>query len=194
MPTPILYDYDANYMTHHDTTRLTNTVQYKTRHDKTFQSFSINDNTRQTIKDKTTKYKTRQDKTTKYVQTTTPPRLDSKHSCPSGLRGPSQERLSRDAWVRIPPDAFCFFRPQLPPLTTHTDEQSTRHVDLTHKKRRGCSSDGRAFVSHTRGKGIDTPHLHFTDLDDDSTPGHQAKLQLPNSPPVILTVHAHACF
>ena len=29
-----------------------------------------------------------------------------KHSCPSGLRGPSQERLSRDAWVRTPPDAF----------------------------------------------------------------------------------------
>ena len=31
---------------------------------------------------------------------------DRKHSCPSGLRGPSQERLSRDAWVRTPPDAF----------------------------------------------------------------------------------------
>ena len=29
-----------------------------------------------------------------------------KHSCPSGLRGPSQERISRDAWVRTPPDAF----------------------------------------------------------------------------------------
>ena len=29
-----------------------------------------------------------------------------KHSCPSGLRGPSQERLSQDAWVRTPPDAF----------------------------------------------------------------------------------------
>ena len=32
-----------------------------------------------------------------------------KHSCPSGLRGPSQERLSKDAWVRIPPDAFLLF-------------------------------------------------------------------------------------
>ena len=30
----------------------------------------------------------------------------SKHSCPSGLRGSYQERLSRDAWVRTPPDAF----------------------------------------------------------------------------------------
>ena len=26
---------------------------------------------------------------------------------------------------------------------------------------RECSSDGRAFVSHTKGKGIDTPHFHF---------------------------------
>ena len=26
---------------------------------------------------------------------------------------------------------------------------------------RGCSSDGRAFASHARGKGIDTPHLHI---------------------------------
>ena len=29
-----------------------------------------------------------------------------KHSCPSGLRGSTQDRLSRDAWVRTPPDAF----------------------------------------------------------------------------------------
>ena len=149
-------------------------------------------NTRQ---DKTTKYKKRQDKTTKYVQTTTPPRLDSKHSCPSGLRGPSQERLSRDAWVRIPPDAFCFlFRQMRHTMMRPWSEEPTRHVLSWHTKRRGCSSDGRAFVSHTRGKGIDTPHLHFTALDADTTPGHQAKLQLPNSPPVILTVHAHACF
>ena len=28
------------------------------------------------------------------------------------------------------------------------------------KEGRGCSSDGRAFASHARGKGIDTPHLH----------------------------------
>ena len=28
------------------------------------------------------------------------------------------------------------------------------------KKIRGCSSYGRAFASHARGKGIDTPHLH----------------------------------
>ena len=34
-----------------------------------------------------------------------------KHSCPSGLRGPSQERLSEDAWVRIPPDAFQLVKP-----------------------------------------------------------------------------------
>ena len=32
------------------------------------------------------------------------------HSCPSGLRGPSQERLSQDAWVRTPPDAFLVKR------------------------------------------------------------------------------------
>ena len=37
-------------------------------------------------------------------------RYIEKHSCPSGLRGPSQERLSRDAWVRTPPDAFLFCR------------------------------------------------------------------------------------
>ena len=29
------------------------------------------------------------------------------------------------------------------------------------EKERECSSDGRAFVSHTKGKGIDTPHFHF---------------------------------
>ena len=29
-------------------------------------------------------------------------------------------------------------------------------------KERGCSSDGRAFASHARGKGIDTPHLHYS--------------------------------
>ena len=29
------------------------------------------------------------------------------------------------------------------------------------KSKRGCSSDGRAFASHARGKGIDTPHLHI---------------------------------
>ena len=28
------------------------------------------------------------------------------------------------------------------------------------RKVRGCSSYGRAFASHARGKGIDTPHLH----------------------------------
>ena len=120
--------------------------------------------------------KTRQQNKTKYVQTTTLPRLDSKHSCPSGLRGPSQERLSRDAWVRIPPDAFCFF----PSTTRHSEDAPliqkslpTRDVDLWHTKRRGCSSDGRAFVSHTRGKGIDTPHLHFTDHADTRPPGHE---------------------
>ncbi|ELP85994.1 hypothetical protein EIN_256760 [Entamoeba invadens IP1] len=26
---------------------------------------------------------------------------------------------------------------------------------------RGCSSFGRAFASHAKGKGIDTPHLHY---------------------------------
>ena len=133
--------------------------------------------------------KIRQDKIRKYVQTTTQPRLDSKHSCPSGLRGPSQERLSRDAWVRIPPDAFCFL-PMRHTMMLPWSEEPTRHVDLWHTKRRGCSSDGRAFVSHTRGKGIDTPHLHFIDL---TTPRLQATR--PNSTRgVILTVHTHACF
>ena len=67
-----------------------------------------------------------------------------KHSCPSGLRGPSQERLSRDAWVRTPPDAFLRKR------------ISGRGIDI----KGGCSSNGRAFASHVKGKGIDTPHLH----------------------------------
>ena len=146
-------------------------IQYKTRHDKTWQK---NNTIQYNTKDLKTKqyntfdfsilFKTSQATTTPPVQTTTLPRLDSKHSCPSGLRGPSQERLSGDAWVRIPPDAFCFF----PSTTRHSEDAPliqkslpTRDVDLWHTKRRGCSSDGRAFVSHTRGKGIDTPHLHF---------------------------------
>lgn len=178
----------------HDTTRLTNTVQDKTWQDLTKKQY----NTIQKIwKQNNTILLTfqsfsRQDNKTKYVQTTTLPRLDSKHSCPSGLRGPSQERLSRDAWVRIPPDAFCFF----PSTTRHSEDAPliqkslpTRDVDLWHTKRRGCSSDGRAFVSHTRGKGIDTPHLHFTDHADTRphTTGHRPW-------GVILTVHTHACF
>ena len=73
-----------------------------------------------------------------------------KHSCPSGLRGPSQERLSRDAWVRTPPDAF---------LRKRIRRQGSKESKEI-KEGRGCSSDGRAFASHARGKGIDTPHLH----------------------------------
>ena len=76
--------------------------------------------------------------------------INKKHSCPSGLRGPSQERLSRDAWVRTPPDAFLFRKKK------EKEGQEKR----SRKKERGCSSDGRAFASHARGKGIDTPHLH----------------------------------
>lgn len=143
-----------------------------------------------------------------------------KHRCPSGLRGSSQERLLKNAWVRTPPDAFYFFysyfysitlvffslsyvllsqfyltcflsllcflfspsslSPPTPPTplsplsplslfflffglyTTCTSiflfflrDFFLSYVD------RGCSSDGRAFASHARGKGIDTPHLHF---------------------------------
>ena len=55
--------------------------------------------------------------------------LTTKHSCPSGLRGPSQERLSRDAWVRIPPDAFCFFPTAAPSI----DDTHRRAVDETRR-------------------------------------------------------------
>ena len=77
-----------------------------------------------------------------------------KHSCPSGLRGPSQERLSRDAWVRTPPDAFL--RKRIEGTNGSNEEMSNDILRVV----RGCSSDGRAFASHARGKGIDTPHLH----------------------------------
>ena len=77
-----------------------------------------------------------------------------KHSCPSGLRGPSQERLSRDAWVRTPPDAFL--RKRIEGTNGSNKEMSNDILRVV----RGCSSDGRAFASHARGKGIDTPHLH----------------------------------
>ena len=159
-------DWPIQYKTRHDKKQY-NAIQYKRFENNTIQYFWLFN----PFQDKT-----RQQNKTKYVQTTTLPRLDSKHSCPSGLRGPSQERLSRDAWVRIPPDAFCFF----PSTTRHSEDAPliqkslpTRDVDLWHTKRRGCSSDGRAFVSHTRGKGIDTPHLHFTDHADTRPPGHE---------------------
>ena len=51
-----------------------------------------------------------------------------KHSCPSGLRGPSQERLSRDAWVRTPPDAFFSSEKRRQKKNERTNEKSKGDV------------------------------------------------------------------
>lgn len=178
-------------------------IQSSTRQDKTRQDFSIffnkwqykTNNKRQDnkIQDNKIQDKTRQDNKIRA----------NYHTAETWQQAFVPERskgaVSRTAIERCvgsnPTGCILLFAPT---DATHEvapcSEEPTRYVDFWHTMRRGCSSDGRAFVSHTRGKGIDTPHLHFTALDDDCTPGHQAKLQLPNTPPVILTVHAHACF
>ena len=58
-----------------------------------------------------------------------------KHSCPSGLRGPSQERLSRDAWVRIPPDAF-YIRAFIFTMPYKQEKECQRNNKM-YKRRRG---------------------------------------------------------